>query len=188
MAELPTTTTRGSLGVSRRTFLKGGLAALAVAGSPALLSACGSGGGGGSSTTVSIGSNYSDAGRQGGLRLRRRAAFQKSSGMKAQVNTVDHNTFQNKIQTYLQGTPDDVFSWFAGYRMKFFAAQGLASPIDDVWDKIGGNFPDVDQGGLEGRRRPLLLRPALQLPVGHELPEERLRRQQGYQVPRPGTS
>ena len=42
------------------------------------------------------------------------------------VNTMDHNAFQEQINTYLQGTPDDVFTWFAGYRMQFFAAQGLA--------------------------------------------------------------
>ena len=27
-----------------------------------------------------------------------------------------------------------------GYRMEFFAAQGLLEPLDDVWAKIGGNF------------------------------------------------
>ena len=42
------------------------------------------------------------------------------------VNTVDHGTFQDQINSYLQGTPDDVFTWFAGYRMQFFADQGLA--------------------------------------------------------------
>jgi multiple sugar transport system substrate-binding protein len=46
---------------------------------------------------------------------------------------VDHNTFQENITTYLQN-PDDVIPWFAGYRMQFFAAQGLLGPIDDVWE------------------------------------------------------
>ncbi|MEP9384779.1 ABC transporter substrate-binding protein [Nocardioides sp. KR10-350] len=112
-------------------------------GGSGLLAACGSSSSGGtsSSKTVTIGSNYSDPGVRKAF-ASVAAAFQKSSGLTAKVNTVDHNTFQNKIQTYLQGTPDDVFSWFAGYRMKFFAAQGLASPIDDVWDKIGDSFPD----------------------------------------------
>ncbi len=59
------------------------------------------------------------------------------------MNTKDHNTFQEQINSYLQGTPDDVFTWFAGYRMQFFAGKGLASPIDDVWQKIGSNFPDA---------------------------------------------
>lgn len=48
------------------------------------------------------------------------------------LNEVDHNTFQENITTYLQN-PDDVFPWFAGYRMQFFAAQDLLGPIDDVW-------------------------------------------------------
>ncbi len=49
------------------------------------------------------------------------------------LNEVDHNTFQENITTYLQN-PDDVIPWFAGYRMQFFAEQGLLGPIDDVWD------------------------------------------------------
>ena len=128
---------------SRRSLLKGGLAAVAVGGSSSLLAACGSSGSssGSGSKTVTIGSNYSDAGVKKAFAAVA-AGFENSSGLSAKVNTVDHNTFQNKIQTYLQGTPDDVFSWFAGYRMKFFAAQNLASPIDDVWDKIGDHFPD----------------------------------------------
>ena len=44
------------------------------------------------------------------------------------VNTVDRNTFQNNISSYLQGTPDALFTWFAGYRLQFFAAQGSAEP------------------------------------------------------------
>jgi multiple sugar transport system substrate-binding protein len=136
----------GSFGSTRRTVLKGSFAAVAIGGSASLLAACGgssssSAAGGAATGTVTIGSNYSDPGVKAAF-ASVAAAFQKSSGLTAKVNTVDHDTFQNKIQTYLQGTPDDVFSWFAGNRMKFFAAQGLASPIDDVWDKIGGSFPE----------------------------------------------
>jgi multiple sugar transport system substrate-binding protein len=50
-----------------------------------------------------------------------------------QLNVVDHNTFQTNINSYLQGTPDNVFDWFSGYRMQFFAQKGLLTPIDDVW-------------------------------------------------------
>jgi multiple sugar transport system substrate-binding protein len=101
------------------------------------------------SGTLTIGSNYSDAGVKkafGDVAT----AFGKASGATVTVNTVDHNTFQNKIQQYLQGTPDDVFSWFAGYRMQFFAAQGLVAPIDDVWEKIGGNFSDAAKAVSKG--------------------------------------
>jgi len=48
------------------------------------------------------------------------------------INTVDHLTFQENISTYLQN-PDDVIPWFAAYRMRYFAAQDLLGPIDDVW-------------------------------------------------------
>ncbi|MEU9172274.1 extracellular solute-binding protein [Streptomyces sp. NPDC048420] len=127
---------------SRRGVLKGvGGAALLGAGIP-LLSACGSSGSSSDPKTVSLGSNQSDA-------VPKKAygeiytAFTKQSGITVKVNTKDHNTFQEQINSYLQGTPDDVFNWFAGYRMQFFASKGLASPIDDVWEKIGDNFPDA---------------------------------------------
>ena len=78
---------------------------------------------------------------------------QKSTGVKVAINTVDHNTFQNDITAYLQGTPNDLATWFAGYRMQYFAAQGLLEPIDDVWAKIGGNFDAATTSlckGLDG--------------------------------------
>jgi multiple sugar transport system substrate-binding protein len=68
------------------------------------------------------------------------AAARKSTGVKISVNTVDHNTFQNDNTSYLQGTPNDPATWFAGYRMQYFAAQGLLEPIDDVWAKIGNHL------------------------------------------------
>ena len=91
---------------------------------------------------TTIGSNYSDA--------TPKAAFQKmvdlctaKEGVTATVNTTSHNPFQDAISSYLQGTPDDIFTWFAGYRMKFFASQGLSTPIDDVWAKVGSNYSDA---------------------------------------------
>jgi len=56
------------------------------------------------------------------------------------MNTVDHNTFQDQINNYLGATPDDVFFWFSGYRMRFFADKGLATPIDDLWAKVSANY------------------------------------------------
>ncbi|MFF0142134.1 ABC transporter substrate-binding protein [Streptomyces sp. NPDC005227] len=127
---------------SRRTLLRGiGGAAALGAGIP-LLSACGGSGSAADPKTVSVGSNASDAVPKKAF-ADIYAAFKKQSGVTVDVNTKDHNTFQEQINSYLQGTPDDVFNWFAGYRMQFFASKKLASPIDDVWDKIGGNFPDA---------------------------------------------
>ena len=74
---------------------------------------------------VTFGSNQSDA------VPRAYADMLAASGLTVKVNTVDHNTFQESINNYLQGNPDDVFTWFAGYRMRFFAAQGLAGDISD---------------------------------------------------------
>ncbi|MGH2576928.1 MAG: ABC transporter substrate-binding protein, partial [Actinomycetota bacterium] len=135
-------------GVGRRGFLKGALGAGAALSMPALLAACGGddeggGSGGGKPTgTVSFGSN--EAG--GDVPQQRRnalvAAYEESSGLTVKVNAVDHNTFQENINNYLQGNPDDVFSWFAGYRMQFFAERGLIGEISDVWENLSG-FSDA---------------------------------------------
>jgi multiple sugar transport system substrate-binding protein len=146
--------------LSRRSALKGvaGLAAAGAAGT--LLSACGNDDKKTSSSTgtsaatgpITFGSNYSDAAPKAAFA----ALVQQgdtSAGTQTTVNTTDHNTFQNNISNYLQGTPDSLATWFAGYRLQFFAAQGLLSPIDDVWDKIGGNFNDAAKNlskGLDG--------------------------------------
>lgn len=130
-------------GPSRRSVLRtaGGAALLAGVGTP-LLSACGGSGSSSDPKTVTLGSNASDAVPKKAF-TNVYAEFKKQSGITVDVNTKDHNTFQEQINSYLQGTPDDVFNWFAGYRMQFFAAKGLASPVDDVWQKIGDNFPEA---------------------------------------------
>lgn len=79
---------------------------------------------------VTLGSNYSDAVPKAGLQAAVDAFPNKNVTVK--INTVDHNSFQENITTYLQN-PDDVISWFAGFRMRYFADQGLLGPIDDVW-------------------------------------------------------
>ena len=76
-------------------------------------------------------------------------------GIGVKVNTVDHNTFQEQINSYLQGKPDDVFTWFAGYRMQFFAQKGLATPIDDVWKTLTPLMPPAMKAastGLDGHQ------------------------------------
>jgi multiple sugar transport system substrate-binding protein len=80
---------------------------------------------------VTLGSNYSDELPKQGLHAAVEALPNKNITVK--FNEVDHNTFQENITTYLQN-PDDVLTWFAGYRMQFFAAQDLLGPIDDVWE------------------------------------------------------
>jgi multiple sugar transport system substrate-binding protein len=137
--------------LARRGFLKGAAGTGAALTLPTLLAACGgssdtgSTGAGGSSAasgTVTIGSNASDDVPKKAY-ADVFAAFETAKPkLKTKVNTVDHNTFQEQINNYLQGSPDDIFTWFAGYRMRFFASQGLAGDISDVWDKIGADFSD----------------------------------------------
>jgi multiple sugar transport system substrate-binding protein len=88
---------------------------------------------------TSLGSNESDESPKAAVQ----AIVDYCQGMTTatvKVNVNDHNTFQNQISSYLQGTPDDVVKWFAGNRLRFFAAQGLLSPIDDVWAEIEPNL------------------------------------------------
>jgi multiple sugar transport system substrate-binding protein len=131
---------------TRRTILRGAaLSGLAVGGA-SLLAACGgdSGSGGGSSSgTVKFGINEAEGVGAAHDRLAAIArAYEKESGDKVALNAVDHNTFQESINTYLQGTPDDVFTWFAGFRMAQFAENGLITDVSDVWpiDGIDDSF------------------------------------------------
>ncbi|MFJ3230690.1 ABC transporter substrate-binding protein [Streptomyces sp. NPDC086787] len=168
-------------GPSRRSLLRGagGAAVLAGAGIP-LLSACG-GGASSDPKTVTLGSNASDAVPKKAL-ADVYAAFKKQSGLTVDVNTKDHNTFQEQINSYLQGTPDDVFNWFAGYRMQFFAAKKLATPVDDVWKKIGDNFPDAMKKLSKGADGKYYFVPLTTYPWA-VFYRRSVFRQYGYQVP-----
>jgi multiple sugar transport system substrate-binding protein len=99
--------------------------------------------------TVTFGSNGSDPVPKSAYAAVMKA-FTKKTGTKVSVNTVDHNTFQEQINTYLQGQPQDVFTWFAGYRMQFFAQKGLLAPIDDVWDTLKPHFSPAMQAASKG--------------------------------------
>jgi multiple sugar transport system substrate-binding protein len=169
MAELDSPQT-----VTRRSILKGGVAVAALGGVSAFLAACGSSSATTAPTTaptaapasqpgtseappasaatggtVTLGSNYSDPVPKGVL-ASIVDTFQTQSGSTVKINTVDHGTFQDQISAYLQGTPDDVFTWFSGYRMRFFAAQGLATDISDVWSQVGSNYSDAFKVGSTG--------------------------------------
>ncbi len=133
-------------GMSRRTLLRGALGASALLATPPLLASCsssggssgGATGGGGGGGTVTLGSNQSDAVPKAGVQQVMDAFTKANSGLTVKINTIDHNTFQENINTYLQGQPDDVFTWFSGYRMRFFASKDLAGDISDVWGNLSG--------------------------------------------------
>ncbi len=156
--------------VTRRQVLKGGAALAALGGVSAFVAACGNGAtpspsaaapSGGTSPsggiapsaplastppaatgTITFGSNYSDDVPKKAMQAVV-DGFTKKTGIAVTVNTVEHGKFQDTINAYLQATPDDTFTWFAGYRMRFFAAQGLATDISDVWSSIGSNYADA---------------------------------------------
>jgi multiple sugar transport system substrate-binding protein len=129
-------------GVSRRTLLRGAVGAGALLAAPSLLAACGGNGGtssGGAATgTVTVGSNQSDAVPKAAIQAVMDAFQKANSGLTAKINTIDHNSFQENINNYLQGSPDDVWMWFSGYRMRFFASKGLAGDVSDVWKDLAG--------------------------------------------------
>jgi multiple sugar transport system substrate-binding protein len=140
----------GTSGVSRRSFLRGvGIAGAGLA-APTLLAACGGGDEEGAEETSGAGATGGDLGEVtfglneaegSGLQYDRRVAgidaYEAQGGATIAINAVDHNTFQEQINNYLQGNPDDVFTWFAGYRMRFFAAQGLVGDVSDLYPLTG---------------------------------------------------
>jgi multiple sugar transport system substrate-binding protein len=139
--------------LSRRDLLKyTGYASLA-----AFLAACGANSTSSSGTTaaatggsVSVGSYHSDPAEAQGFQQVADAFTAANGGTTVKINKVDHGTFQDQISSYLQGTPEDAFTWFSGHRMRFFAAKGLATPIDDVWDKVKGNFSGAFAESVKG--------------------------------------
>ena len=142
--------------ITRREILKKGLigaAGLTVL--PTVIAACSNSAttapsGGGLTGTVTFGSNYSDAVPKKALADIILGFNKAQPGVKVTVNTVDHGTFQDQITSYLGGKPDDVFTWFSGFRMRFFAAQGLALAIDDVWTGLTPHFSDAFKVGSTG--------------------------------------
>ena len=94
---------------------------------------------GGATGTVTFGSNYSDP-KDSAAIAATMAAF-PNKDITVTINTTDHNSYQENISTYLQ-QPDDVLCWFAGYRMRFFAGQGLVGDISDVW----ANLTELSEG------------------------------------------
>ena len=140
---------------TRRSVLRAAAIGAGAVTLPSVLAACGSGSGvgGGGGKTVTFGSNWSDPVPKKGI-ADAVAAFQSSSGYTVKTNTVDHNSFQQNINRYLQGNPDDVFGWFAGYRMQYFAQKGLLSDISDVWSGFSGMSDAIkaQATGLDGKQ------------------------------------
>lgn len=82
-------------------------------------------------------------------------AYTAKSGNEVTGNFTESNAFQNNLSQYLQGTPDDAFQWMAGFRMQFFADQGLLEDISDVWNDVGSQYSEsykIASTGSDGKQ------------------------------------
>ena len=125
-------------GFSRRTLLGGALALGALG-----LSACASGGtstipGAAASGEITFGNKQADPVPKAAIEAVAKAFQDANAGLTVKMNTVAHTTFQENINNYLQGSPDDAFGWFAGYRARFFASKNLVGDLSDVYNGIQG--------------------------------------------------
>jgi multiple sugar transport system substrate-binding protein len=147
----PSPSAVGFSAMSRRQMLAG---AAAVTGAAGLLAACGStsssGGSGfklGSAKgDLTFGSNFSNDKPKAALAAM--VAALPNKNVKVAINTTDHNTFQENILQYVQ-QPDDIISWFAGFRMQYLAGKGLIGDISDVWKgqtELGDAFKKSSTG------------------------------------------
>lgn len=138
-------------GVSRRTLIKGAaLGGIGIAGGATVLSSCGSK----ASGPMSFGARTVDESPTKQLKGLV-AAYEKKSGNKVTYNATESNAFQNNLSQYLQGTPDDAFQWMAGFRMQFFAEQGLLEDVSDVWKDLEGQYDNsykIASTGLDGKQ------------------------------------
>jgi multiple sugar transport system substrate-binding protein len=92
--------------------------------------------------TITLGSNASDEVPKGVLASMVDAFVAANPDAEVPINTIEHEVFQENISNYLQGNPDDVWTWFAGYRMQFFAERGLAGDVSPAWENLTG-FTDA---------------------------------------------
>jgi multiple sugar transport system substrate-binding protein len=74
----------------------------------------------------------------------------EQTGVSVSINTLQHEDYQNTFSQALQADPEDILAWFAGFRMRFFADQGLFAPVTSVWDEIGGNYSEAFKAASTG--------------------------------------
>ena len=184
--------------VSRRTVLKGVAGVAGLATIPAIIAACSSSGASrraerrrqrcrrerrriasaaaawpraacpSAATTPTPASQGRHGGDRRGVHGRDRHRGRPEQGRPRHVPGPDH-------QRTSTGTPDTAYTWFSGFRMKFFADQGLNTPIDDVWAKVKGELHRRLRQLGRRQRRQGLRHPGRLLPVGRLLPQEPLR-------------
>ncbi|XVS65119.1 ABC transporter substrate-binding protein [Actinosynnema sp. CA-299493] len=167
--------------MGRRALLRAIVAGAGVAAVPGL-AACGSDGGGAATDAVSFGNNQSDQVPKDAITAVLKA-FEGESGLKVAINTKQHEQYQEQINNYLQGKPDDVLSWFAGYRMRFFAEKGLTGDLSEVWSKVSGGYePALKEASTASDGKQYLV-PFVQYPWG-VFYRKSVWEQRGYEQPK----
>jgi multiple sugar transport system substrate-binding protein len=78
------------------------------------------------------------------------AAFEGLTGLRPSLNTIDPTRYYDMTRSYLDSGPDDLFTWFPGYRMRYHIEQGLILPIDDVWELVADRFTPGLAGTVTG--------------------------------------
>ena len=177
-------------GVDRRTLLRGALGAgtLLAAPDPAVRAAAATRAPAcrpeSATGTVTLGSNQSDAVPKAAVqavhgRLRRRP----TPGMTVKINTVDHNTFQENINNYLQGTPGrrlHLVRRLPDAVLRRARASPATSPTSG---RTSAGCRDALKKASTGDDGKQYFVPS-QLPVGGLLPQERLRRRRATRSPK----
>jgi multiple sugar transport system substrate-binding protein len=115
------------------------------------------------SPTVTVGSNNQGEPSESAF-LMMVSACEGRTEVIAKVNVYEPNQFQDTIDAYLRGKPDDVFTWFSGERMRFYAAQGLVTPVSDLWTGFGGHYSEAVKEGSTGDDGQQYLVPGLRYP------------------------
>ncbi|GII57735.1 ABC transporter substrate-binding protein [Planotetraspora thailandica] len=169
--------------LDRRTLLRGlGGGAAALAAAP-LLAAC-SGGpapAAAGANATSLGSGLSDPVPRSAVQAMV-DAFKAKSGATVKMNVMPRAQLVDNISSYLQSNPEDVITWYAGYKMRYYAAKGLLAPVDDVWEKIGGNFSEGITKASEGEDGHKYFVPNYNYPWGFYY-RKSLWAERGYEVP-----
>ncbi|GAA4564207.1 ABC transporter substrate-binding protein [Planotetraspora kaengkrachanensis] len=169
--------------LDRRTLLRGiGGGAAALAAAP-LLAACS----GGPAPTdpaaraTSLGSGLSDPVPRSAIQAMV-DAFTGKSGATVKTNVMPRAQLVDNISSYLQSNPEDVITWFAGYKMRYYAAKGLLAPVDDVWAQIGGNFSEGLTKASEGEDGKKYFVPNYNYPWGFYY-RKSVWQERGYEIP-----
>ncbi|GAA0387037.1 extracellular solute-binding protein [Microbispora corallina] len=183
MAPHPSTPVPSEARLSRRALLRGMGGIGAAAAAAPLLAACSGGPAPAAQAAhaTSLGSGLSDPVPRAAVQAMV-DAYKTKSGAAVRMNVMPRAQLVDNISSYLQSNPEDVITWFAGYRMRYYAAKGLLAPVDDVWEKIGGNFSEGLTKASEGEDGKKYFVPNYNYPWGFFY-RKSLWQERGYEIP-----